>query len=200
MEEFIAWLQPIVGRVGGVGMAIVGAIDCSFVSLPNVSDVLIVWQTIQHPDRWLYYAMMTTLGSLTGSMVIYEIGRRSGGAFLLRRFKPSYVARVRHVFARYGMWAIAVIAMLPPPAPYKLFVLLAGVGGVGPGMFALAVILGRGFRYSLEGWLARTYGQRAADLMADHMTAVSLWVLGTAVVATAVYIGWRRRVQRLGAA
>jgi hypothetical protein len=67
-------------------------------------------------------------------------------------------------------------------------------------MFALAVILGRGFRYSLEGWLARTYGQRAADLMADHMTAVSLWVLGTAVVATAVYIGWRRRVQRLGAA
>ncbi len=200
MEQFVAWLQPIVERFGGVGMAIMAFVDCSFVSMPNVSDVLIVWQTIQHPDRWSYYAFMTTVGSIAGSLVIYWIGRKSGEAFLLRRFKPEYVARAQRVFERYGVWAIAVIAMLPPPAPYKIFVLLAGVGGVGPGMFALAVALGRGARYGLEGWLASVYGEAATELMKDHMTAVFLWLLGGAVAAGAAYLIWRRRTGRPRAA
>jgi membrane protein YqaA with SNARE-associated domain len=200
MEEFVAWLQPIVERFGGVGMAIMAFIDCSFVSMPNISDVLIIWQTIEHPDRWLYYAVMTTAGSVAGSMVIYEIGRRSGEAFLLKRFKPEYVARVRSLFVRYGMWVITVIAMMPPPAPYKGFVLLAGVGGVGPGMFALAVAIGRGLRYGIEGWLARVYGAAAADLIKANATAVSLWLLAFTIAAGVGFIWWKRRVGRRTAA
>ena len=196
MEQFAAWLQPILERFGGVGMAIMAFVDCSFVSMPNISDLLIIWQTIQHPDRWWYYAAMTTLGSVAGSMVIYEIGRRSGDALVVRRFKPEYVAHVRSLFTRYGMWVIAVIAMLPPPAPYKLFVLLAGVGGVGPGMFALAVVIGRGLRYGIEGWLARVYGAKAADLIKENATAVSLWLLAAAIAAGLVYVWWKRRVGR----
>lgn len=200
MEQFVAWLQPIVERFGGVGMAIMAAVDCSFVSMPNLSDLLIVWQTIHYPDRWWYYAAMTTLGSVAGSMAIYEIGRRSGETFLLRRFKPEYLTHVRSLFSRYGMWVIAVIAMMPPPAPYKVFVLLAGVGGVGPGMFALAVLMGRGLRYGLEGWLSRVYGAAAVDLMQDHTAAVSLWLLGGAAAAGLGAFVWRRRAVRRGAA
>lgn len=200
MEEFVAWLQPIVERFGGVGMAVMAAIDCSFISMPNISDVLIVWQTIEHPDRWFYYAFMTTLGSVAGSMVIYEIGRRGGEAFLLRRFRPEFVARVRGVFSRYGMWAIAVIAMLPPPAPYKVFVLLAGVGGVGPGMFALAVVIGRGLRYGIEGWLSRVYGAEAADLIKENATAATLWLLGITLAGVLAAAWWQRRVARRPAA
>ena len=200
MEEFVAWLQPIVERFGGVGMAIMAFIDCSFISMPNISDVLIIWQTIEHPDRWLYYAAMTTAGSVAGSMVIYEIGRRSGEAFLLKRFKPEYVTRVRSLFVRYGMWVITVIAMMPPPAPYKAFVLLAGVGGVGPGMFALAVAIGRGLRYGIEGWLARVYGAAAADLIKENATAVSLWLLAATIAAGLGFLWWKRRVGRRTAA
>jgi membrane protein YqaA with SNARE-associated domain len=200
MEQFVAWLQPIVERFGGIGMAIMAFVDCSFVSMPNISDVLIIWQTIEHPDRWWYYAAMTTVGSVAGSMVIYEVGRRSGEAFLLKRFKPEYVAHVRSLFVRYGMWVIAVIAMMPPPAPYKVFVLLAGVGGVGPGMFALAVVIGRGLRYGIEGWLARVYGAAAADLIKENATAVSLWLLAVAIAAGLVFVWWKRRVGRRTAA
>jgi len=200
MEQFVAWLEPIVERFGGVGMAILAAVDCSFISMPNATDVLIIWQTIEHPDRWAYYAFMTTLGSVVGSMVIYEIGRRSGEAFLLRRFKPEKVARVRAVFGRYGMWAIAVVAMLPPPAPYKVFVLLAGVGGVGPGLFALAVFIGRGLRYGIEAWLARVYGEAATQLVKDNLTAFGLWVLAGCLAAGAVALVWQRRSRRRRAA
>jgi membrane protein YqaA with SNARE-associated domain len=196
MEEFVAWLQPIVERFGGVGMAIMAAIDCSFISLPNISDLLIIWQTIEHPDRWLYYAAMTTLGSVAGSMVIYEIGRRSGQAFILRRFKPEFVTYVQALFGKYGMWVISVVALLPPPAPYKLVIALAGVGGVGPGMFALAVALGRGLRYAIEGWLARVYGAAAADIIKANATAASLWLLALVAAAGLGFVWWNRRVSR----
>jgi len=193
MEQFVAWLQPLAEQFGGVGMAIIALLDSSFISMPNVNDLLIVWQTIEHPDRWWYYAMMTTAGSVAGSMVIYWIGRKGGEAFLNRRFKAEHVARVRGVFERYGMWAMLIVAIIPPPAPYKIFVLLAGAGGVGPGMFALAVAIGRALRYGLEGWLARVYGDVAAAFVRDNLTAVSLWLVGGALVAGAVFLVWRRR-------
>jgi len=200
MDQFVAWLEPIVERFGGVGMFILAAVDCSFISMPNASDVLIIWQTIEHPDRWAYYAFMTTLGSVVGSMVIYEFGRRGGEAFLSRRFKPEKVARVRAVFSRYGMWAIVVVAMLPPPAPYKVFLLLAGVGGLGPGVFALSVAIGRGLRYGVEAWLARAYGDAAAQLVKDNMAAFFWWVLAGCVVAGAMVLVWRQRSGRRRAA
>jgi membrane protein YqaA with SNARE-associated domain len=200
MEHFAAWLQPILERFGGVGMAIMAFIDCSFVSMPNISDLLIIWQTIQHPDRWWYYAAMTTFGSVAGSLVIYEIGRRGGKAFVSKRFKPEYVAHVRTLFAKYGMWVISVVAMMPPPAPYKVFVLLAGVGGVGPGMFALAVVIGRGLRYGIEGWLSRVYGAAAADVIRENGTVVSLWLLAAALGAALFFVWWKRHVRRRRAA
>ena len=174
-------------------MAVVALLDSSFVSMPNVNDLLIVWQTILHPERWWYYALMTTIGSVAGSMPIYWIGKKSGEAFLYRRFKAEHVVRVRGVFERYGMWAMLVVAVLPPPAPYKVFVLLAGAGGVGPLMFALAVTLGRGIRYGLEGWLSKVYGEAVAAFMRDNLTTVSLWLLGGEAAAGVVFVVWRRR-------
>ena len=193
MEQLVAGLQQFAERFGGVGMAVIAFLDSSFVSMPNVNDLLIVWQTIEHPTRWWYYAGMTTVGSVVGSMVIYWIGRRSGEAFLLKRFKPQRIARVRGFFQRYGLWAILAVAIIPPPAPYKIFVLLAGVGGVGPGAFALAVTIGRGVRYGLEGWLARVYGQAAAAFLRDNLTIVSVWAVGGLAVAASVFVVWRRR-------
>jgi membrane protein YqaA with SNARE-associated domain len=193
MDELLAAVQPYIDRFGGVGMAVVAALDTSFVSMPNVSDLLIVWQTIKSPHLWWYYALMTTLGSVVGSMVIYYFGRRGGEAFLLKRFKEAHVVKVRGVFARYGLWAMLLVAFMPPPAPYKIFVLLAGAGGVGPGAFALAVAGGRGVRHLAEGWVAQHYGQAAASFIRTHLAEVTLWMLGVVTLALLTWWLWRRR-------
>jgi membrane protein YqaA with SNARE-associated domain len=174
-------------------MAVVAALDTSFVSMPNVSDLLIVWQTIKNPQLWWYYALMTTLGSVAGSLVIYYFGRKGGEAFLLKRFKEAHVTRVRGIFAQYGLWAMLLVAFMPPPAPYKIFVLLAGAGGVGPVAFSLAVAGGRGIRHLAEGWFAQHYGQAAAQFIRAHLAEVTLWMLGVVTLALLTWWLWRRR-------
>lgn len=193
MTELLAAVQPYVDRFGGVGMALLAALDTSFVSMPNVNDFLIVWQTIKYPHLWWYYAAMTTAGSVAGSMVIYYIGRRSGEAFLRKRFKPAHIERVRRAFERYGLWVMLLVAFAPPPTPYKIFVLLAGVGGIGPGVFALAVGLGRGGRYAAEGWFAQAYGDEAATFISAHMTEFTLWLVGIGVVGALIWLVRRQR-------
>lgn len=193
MDELLAAVQPYVDRFGGVGMAVIALLDTSFVSMPSVNDLLIVWQTIKFPHLWWYYALMTTIGSVAGSMVIYYLGRKGGEAFLLKRFKAEHVVSVRGAFERYGLWVMVAIAFAPPPAPYKIFVLLAGLGGVGPAAFALAVTAGRGLRYLLEGWFAMAYGQEAARLIRDHMGEATLWLLVVTGAASIVWLLWRRR-------
>jgi membrane protein YqaA with SNARE-associated domain len=197
MDELIAALQPTVDRFGGVGMALIAALDTSFVSMPTVSDLLLVWQTIRLPHLWWYYALMTTLGSVVGSMAIYYIGRLGGGALLLKRFRPERVAQVRRVFERYGVWAMLVVAFLPPPTPYKVFVLLAGAGGVGPAAFALAVAAGRGLRHLAEGWFAQAHGQATAQFIRLHLAETTIWTLAGVSVIGAVWWMWSRRQARV---
>lgn len=201
MNELLASLQPTVDRLGGVGMALIAALDTSFVSLPTVNDFLLVWQTIRHPDRWLSYSLWTTAGSVVGSMVIYYLSRWGGDALLHRRLSPGRVSGVKAAFARYGVWAMLAISFAPPPAPYKIFVLLAGAGGVGPVAFAVAVAVGRGARYLAEAWLARIYGHEAATLLQVHLADVAFGVLGVSVVGgMAWWLHARRRRGSEGAA
>jgi len=193
MDDLLAAVQPYVDRFGGVGMAVIAAIDTSSIAMPNVNDLLIVWQTIKNPHLWWYYAAMTTLGSVAGSMVVYYIGRRGGEAFLRKRFKAAHVDRVQRAFERYGWWVMVAIAFAPPPTPYKIFVLLAGVGGIGPGAFALAVAVGRALRYGAEGWFARMYGQAAAQFIRTNLADVALWLLAICTAIVVAWIVWHRR-------
>ena len=86
LQRFVDFLQPLALQLGGPGLAIIAFFDSSFLSLPEVSDVLIVVLTIQHPARWLYYAAMTTLGSVCGCYALYALARKGGEAALRRRF------------------------------------------------------------------------------------------------------------------
>jgi membrane protein YqaA with SNARE-associated domain len=179
--------------VGGWGLFAIALLDSSFLSFPQVADALVLLQSARHPDLMAYYAGVTTLGSLVGCFLLYGAGRRGGEVFLRRRFKASHVDRALRLYQRFGILAVFVPALLPPPAPFKIFVLLSGAAGVSPLAFGVAVALGRGLRYFAQAWLAAAYGNRAADVFARHGSEVIGALAALTVCCVLVHLAWRRR-------
>jgi membrane protein YqaA with SNARE-associated domain len=184
---------------GGVGLLVIGALDSSFLSFPQVNDILVIYLSLRHPDRWLYYAGMSALGSLLGCLALYQLGRKGGEVFLRKRFKARHVERGLRIYEKYGLLAVVVPALLPPPTPFKLFVLMAGAGGVSPLRFTLAIVVGRGLRYFGQAWLAVQYGERALDMVKEHSGEVGIGV-AIAIVLTAALVFFVRSRRGEGAA
>ena len=195
MQRVLAWIQGFAESLGGPGLFIIAFLDSSFLSFPEVCDALIVLLTVQHEERMIYYALVTTLGSIAGCYALYTVGRRGGEAFLRKRFKARHIERAMATFRRFGMLAIIVPSLLPPPMPFKIFVLAAGVSGMRPVDFLIAVAIGRGFRYFGEGLLAVWYGDRALAFLHENARMVGL-VAGTAVLLGGIAFVWWRRMRR----
>jgi membrane protein YqaA with SNARE-associated domain len=195
MKHVIAWAQAFALSIGGLGLFFVAFLDASVLSLPEVNDILIVYMVTKSPAYLLYYAAMATAGSIAGSLIVFYIGRKGGEALLRKQFSRDQVDRMQGRFNRYGMAAVVVPAMLPPPVPLKLFVLGAGVAGMSAGTFAWAVGIGRGVRYLAEGLLAFYYGAAAFEYIKLHGSHVALWGGATAAVVLIAYY-WRRQRRR----
>ncbi|MEO7190008.1 MAG: VTT domain-containing protein [Vicinamibacterales bacterium] len=194
-QRIIATILPIAERLGGPGLFLIAAIDASFLSLPESGDTLVILLTIQHPGQWWYYALMSALGSVAGCWVIYEIARKGGQAILKKRLKENHIEHGLAMFRRFGMLAIVVPAMTPPPMPFKLFVLVAGIADIRPWTFCLAVFIGRMIRFGAVGWLAYRYGEQATALIHQNLPAILTWLaIGIVVVAVVTVVGRRRRV------
>jgi membrane protein YqaA with SNARE-associated domain len=195
VHTFIVWIQGVAETLGAPGLFVIAFLDSSFLSLPQINDLLLVLSVTRAPHLMPLYALMSTLGSLAGCAVMYHLGRKGGDALLRRRFKGRHTERAIALFDRYGVLAIMVPAILPPPAPFKLFVVLAGVARISPTKFIVAVVVGRGVRYFLEGLLAVWYGERALDFIRAHGRETSLWVGGLILAAGVLYAVYRSRVR-----
>ncbi len=193
MHRIVAWAEAFALAVGGPGLFVIAFIDASFLSLPEINDILVVWMVTRHKERLLYYASMATLGSLAGCFVLYWLAWKGGEAILRRWFHERHVERGMATFQRYGLLALLVPAILPPPAPFKIFVLLAGVARVPWKRFALAIGIGRGMRYFGEGLLAVWYGDSAIEYVQAHGTEVALGVAAAILVGGVAYFWWQAR-------
>jgi len=87
MRRLLDWVQGFALALGGPGVFLIAFLDSSFLSFPEVVDLLIIWLTIQHPPRMIYYALLATLGSIAGCLFIFLIGRKGGDDFFLKAFK-----------------------------------------------------------------------------------------------------------------
>lgn len=193
MKVFLAWLQGVAATIGGPGLFIIAFLDSSFVPLPEVNDLLVISAVMQHPYRVVYYALMATGGSLAGCLALYAIARRGGDALLRSRFKEGRLASYMSLFQRYGVLAILVPSLLPPPAPFKVFILLAGVSRVPLWKFCTALVIGRGARFLAVGLLAAAYGQQTVDFLHQHQKTAGYVVVGVILAGLAVYLFWKQR-------
>jgi membrane protein YqaA with SNARE-associated domain len=185
-------IETLALGLGGPGLFLLALLDSSFLALPEVVDILIVWMVIEHPDRWLWYGVMATAGSVAGSYVLYALARRGGEAFLRRRLRDHHITRGMHLFRRYGVLALVVPSLMPPPVPFKPFVLMAGVSSMRATTFLAAVTAGRSLRYIGEALLALLYGRQALAYVHQH--AATLLQAGTAllIAGAAGYYAYRK--------
>ena len=193
MKRVVAWFTAFAAAWGGPGLFVIGYLDSSFLSFPEVNDLLIIAMVTRHKELLPYYALMATLGSVLGCLTLYFIARKGGEAFLRKRFKEHHVEGGLKLFQKYGLLVVIVPALLPPPAPFKIFVLLAGVVAIPVWQFTAAVFIARGVRYGGEGLLAVYYGERASIFLQQHAKEMGLWLSGAALVLGAVWIAWKRR-------
>ena len=187
MQSFIKWVYGVALSLGGPGLFVVAFLDSSFISLPQINDLLVVLMVVRNKTLMPYYAGMATAGSVAGCYVLYLIAERGGEAFLAKRIKAGHTERALALYRRRGVLALMVPAILPPPAPFKLFVLLAGVAEVRPLQFIWSIAVARGLRYLVLGALAVRYGDFALELMRTRGRDLAIALAVTIVAAAATW-------------
>ena len=192
MQSFINWISEIAQTLGGPGLFVIALLDSSFVSLPQINDVLVVLMVTKYKEWMPYYAAMATLGSVAGCYIIYRLAEKGGEVFLGRRLQGASLQRILGLYRRHGLLALMVPALLPPPAPFKLFVLAAGLANVRPLPFVTAIAVARGARYLALGFLAIHFGDAALHLMQTRGAEVAMWLAAAIVLAAVAWWGWSR--------
>lgn len=193
IQTILSGLYETVKEYGGPALLLVALADSSFLSIPEANDILIVTlSTGQSWDLMSYYVAMTITGSVLGCTLLYSVGRR-GGNFVKRRLSEERRNEMRRLYDRWGIWTLLVPAVLPPPTPFKIFVLSAGLFRIPVGRFIVLISLGRSIRYFMWGILAVLYGEAAKQFVQEEMKTVGVILfLALATVLTGIVLIRRR--------
>jgi membrane protein YqaA with SNARE-associated domain len=198
VRELFSRIYGFALALGGPGLFVVAFLDSSFVSLPQINDLLVVLMVTRNKAWMPYYAAIATMGSVSGCFVIYSLAKRGGEAFLRKRLRDGHMDRALGLYKKHGVLALVVPGLLPPPSPFKLFVLAAGVAGVPTARFVAGVAIARGVRYTVLGLLSVYYGDVALELMRTRGREVALWVVALILTGGATVWLLQRRRRRAG--
>jgi membrane protein YqaA with SNARE-associated domain len=194
LHFFTKWLTRLSEYLitfGAFGLFAVALLDSTFVPLPSSADALMILLSTTYPSWMLLYAFMATAGSAIGCWILYLISRRAG-ARALNKFSEKKQRRVKNWIERYDAMAVLVATLLPPPFPFKLFVITAGVFRFSLLRFMIAIVAGRAFRFLLEGYFAVRYGAQAKEILAKYYP----WIGLALVVAIVLFVFVKRWVKR----
>ena len=173
------WLR----HLGGPGLILLGIADNSVVPLPGSMDVLTIWLAAHQRSWWLYYAALATVGALIGGYITYGLARKGGKEAFERKLPKKQAEKVYQRFERWGFWAVAVPAILPPPFPIVPFLLAAGALQYSKRKFLGALALGRGIRFTIVAGLGAHYGNHIVRFFSKYYEPALYTLIGLAVVA-----------------
>ena len=188
----------LVLSLGLFGLFLVSIVDSSFVPLPipGVTDVMIVLYAAQHADLWLLVGT-ATLGSALGGWFSYRVGQSGGLAFIEKRTPPKVFKRVTGWMESHAILAVALPALLPPPAPLSPFVLAAGALKMSLRKFMIAFTTSRLLRHLIAAWIGIHYGKHVLVIWQKFSSRwgttilVVLWAFILISVGVAFYQLWK---------
>lgn len=184
---------------GGVAVLLLAIADSSFLSFPEGNDLLIV--ILSTGGSWgnmAYFVGLTVTGSVIGCLLLYTVGRKGGRTLLKKKFSEQKIERAEHTYSKYGILAVLIPSVLPPPLPFKIFVLCAGVFGLPPARFLTAVAIGRTIRYSMWGILAVLYGNSVKLFLEENINTVGTALLAVfaLIIIALVVLHFRKKSRR----
>lgn len=171
-------------RMGGPGLVLLGIADNSVIPLTGSMDVLTIWLAARHHEPWLYYAFMATLGAVVGGYITYALARKGGKETMERKLSRKRATQVSQAFERWGFFAVAVPALMPPPFPFLPFLLAAGAMQYSPRKFLGALTLARGVRYTIVAGLGFHYGTHILRFFRHYYKPAMAILIGVAVIGT----------------
>jgi membrane protein YqaA with SNARE-associated domain len=170
-------------HLGGVGLVLLGLADNSIIPLPGSMDILTIVLAAHHSRLWWYYAFMATVGAVIGGYITYGLARRGGKQAFERKLSKKTAEKVFKRFERWGFFAVAVPAILPPPFPIVPFLLAAGALQYSRRKFVLALALGRGVRFTIVAGLGAIYGRHIVRFFSRYYKPALFMLIGLAVIA-----------------
>jgi membrane protein YqaA with SNARE-associated domain len=179
------WKQKVVAFASGLGapgLFLISFLDSSVLTFPIINDLLLIELSMEHPARMPLYAFMASLGSVLGCVVLYFIARK-GGEAIFHQKAGKHGHAIRHWVERNGFLGMLIAALLPPPTPFKFFVLAAGVFEVPLFSYISAITIARLFRYFGIGYLAIRYGAGAMPYLVHHKLQVTVFVIALIIVS-----------------
>jgi len=192
LTRYTAFLWALLKPLGAWGVFVIAALDGAALGLPL--DAVIAGYVYQDRARFLLYVLLASAGSALGSSVLYLVGYLGGETLLRKRMPPERFEKVHRSFDQHEFWALMFPAMLPPPTPFKMFVLAAAAFEMRFTDFLLAIFAGRFLRFLIEALLTLAFGPQIVELVGGLFRHHFKWVLAVAaVVVLGAFAWWRRK-------
>lgn len=186
ISRYTHFIWSVLQPLGSWGIFAVAILDSAAFGIPL--DPVVAGYVYAHPGKMWLYIFMAAIGSAVGSLIPYGIGRAGGELLLLKRIDRKSFERMRDRFENQEFFAMMVPAMLPPPTPFKLFLLAAGVFEMRVYLFVLSIFAGRVIRFLILGFLVVKFGPGIVSLVTAVMARHLWWVLIFFAVLLAVIL------------
>jgi membrane protein YqaA with SNARE-associated domain len=191
LSRYTAFLWALLKPLGAWGVLATAALDGAFLGLPM--DAVVASYVYQDRARFILYAFMASAGSALGSTVIYFIGYKGGEELLRKRIPPARFEKIHAAFDKHPFWSLMFPAMLPPPTPFKLFVLAAAVSEMSFVRFLLAIFSGRMVRFLVLGLLTIKFGPNVVHLLGAAFQQHYYLILEAIIVGLVIWFVLRRK-------
>lgn len=192
LARYTGFLWAVLKPLGAWGVFAIAGLDAGLLGLPV--DAIVAAYVYQSPSRFLLYVVMASAGSALGSLVIYAIGYSGGEALLRKRVSPERLEKIHKNFGQHPFWGLMFPAMLPPPTPFKLFVLAAAVSKMQIWRFLLAIFAGRMARFLILSFLTLKFGPGVVEEFSSLFHKHPVWLLiGVGGLLAGVLLWWMLR-------
>jgi membrane protein YqaA with SNARE-associated domain len=194
LARYTAWVWLLLQHLGIWGVFAIAFADSALLGMPV--DLMVATYVYKDRRLLLFYVVMASLGSMLGSIPLYLIGYLGGEKVLRKRISEERFQRIHHSFEQHEFWAVMFPGMLPPPMPFKIFVLGAAVFEMPFRDFLAAIFAGRFVRFMTLALLTLWFGPRIVGLMGVLVRQHFSWLLGAVAGGVLVWLVMRRSRRR----